>query len=202
MRYSSNQDSPPLRAHFTMRPSRTLLLLLAGWALPAGANYLMPLAPAKQRSNKGATTADLRTSHSSELGKLATGAVTMPVTLPIAARVVRTLFRLPRRLMALIPSKLPRWWRSSGLTTNQMAQAAFLGSNVAYLAAGLRLLMRATPNPMGWLMLTCCGISTVYHSMQCTHGCESVQAAKWCYIDTTVKASLAWRSLCRGGEVP
>mmetsp|Transcript_29741 Transcript_29741/g.79117 ORF Transcript_29741/g.79117 Transcript_29741/m.79117 type:complete len:227 (+) Transcript_29741:61-741(+) len=169
-----------------MVASRIMLLLLAS---QAGANFLIPLVP--QRAPERKSSVDHKSSKRQPVssGKLASRMVVAAPVAPVFARVLRRIVRLPRRIIAMVPGRLPKWWLASGLTPNSWGRAAFLGSNVAYLAAGVRLLARAAPNPLGWLMLSCCGVSTAYHSMQCMHGCDSEEAAKWCWIDTTVAVS-------------
>ncbi|KAL1496081.1 hypothetical protein AB1Y20_014708 [Prymnesium parvum] len=176
----------------TIRPCSILslsLLLLSALPAHAAANFLLPLPPSKLSQQKGSVQLQPLQKEPLLRRETLTRIAVAPVAAPLLLRAVRTLLRLPRRLMSLVPARLPRWWQSSGLTANGVARAIFLGSNVAYLAAGVRLLSSATPTPLGWLMVACCAVSTAYHSMQCAHGCESEQAAKWCYIDTTVAVS-------------
>lgn len=154
-----------------------------------GGNFLLPLSPVKAPKSKGSIGYKPTNKQQFTISrKLATGVVATPVAAPILVRVLRSIWRLPRRLVLLVPGRLPNFWKvaEGRLTSNTIGRAVFLGSNVAYFAAGFRLLMAATPNPLGWLMLSSGGVSIAYHSMQCGHGTDSEEAARWCLIDTSV----------------
>ena len=173
-------------------------LLLVALACCAG-NFLLPLSPVKAPKSKGSIGTKPTTKQRPTITrKLATGMVATPVAAPLLVRFARALWRLPRRLVLMVPGRLPNWWKAAGLTSNTIGRVVFLGSNVAYFAAGYRLLMAATPNPLAWLMLSCGGVSVAYHSMQCGHGCDSEEAARWCLIDTSVQT--ATRARRSGGR--
>lgn len=88
----------------------------------------------------------------------------------------------------LLPAKLPSWWLANGLSKDRCAQALFLASNAAYLLAGSFLTLGAQAE-LGVLTLCVCGASLLYHAAQCTDGCSSASAARWCQVDTALAVS-------------
>ena len=101
---------------------------------------------------------------------------------------VRPVVWLWRRL----PHRLPKWWRTTGLTDDALGQIAFMLSNVAYLGAGYRLMQtREAPPMLGVLMLLVCAASCAYHAAQCLHGTDAEPTARACTVDTALALGTA-----------
>jgi hypothetical protein len=98
--------------------------------------------------------------------------------------------RLLSRAWNCLPRRMPSWWTAGPLSKDARARAGFLLSNVAYAYAGLKLLLSTgAPPVLGSMMLVVCAVSTLYHTAQCTHGCASSRAARWCMTDVTIAAT-------------
>lgn len=96
---------------------------------------------------------------------------------------------LPARVWRLLPGKLPKVWRvpRGAITTDAWGQAAFMFSNVAYLYAGVQLLLSLPHAPQyGALTLAVCAASVSYHAAQVIHGCDSEASARTCTVDTVL----------------
>lgn len=96
---------------------------------------------------------------------------------------------LPTRVWRLLPGQLPKVWRvpRGALTTDTWGQAAFMLSNVAYLYAGVQLLLSLPHAPhYGALTLAVCAASVSYHAAQVIHGCDSEASARTCTVDTAL----------------
>lgn len=120
--------------------------------------------------------------------------IAMPIQVP------RAVARGVTRVWRLLPGKLPRFWRASGLTTDSGGKVLFMLSNVAYLYAGLDLLMRAPPL-FGSLTLAVCAASCAYHAAQCLHGCDSEASARTCTVDTALAAFTSLAFLFGGASI-
>lgn len=92
-----------------------------------------------------------------------------------------------------LPNRLPKFWQtpSHWLTKNGLGQSLFLLSNVAYLYAGVMLLMSDAPRILGTSVLAVCAASCAYHAAQILHGTGSAPAAKFCTIDTILAVATA-----------
>ena len=96
---------------------------------------------------------------------------------------------LPTRVWRLLPGQLPKVWRvpRGAVTTDTWGQAAFMLSNVAYLYAGVQLLLSLPHAPhYGALTLAVCAASVSYHTAQVIHGCDSEASARTCTVDTVL----------------
>ena len=96
--------------------------------------------------------------------------------------------RLVHRAWRLLPHRLPDWWVSAcAISDDFWERALFLLSNVSYLYGAIALWTTSSAPPLlGSLMLACCGVSTLYHTAQCTDGVASAKAARWLYVDVAL----------------
>lgn len=185
--------------------ARTLLLVLLLSLSTASASFIdvSPKRPLHRRAASSSTKpgeqspapthlqrlAAVLTKQRKPLQRIAIGAMLFaPKQLVRAAAVVPKLcMRGLRSCWNALPAQLPAFWRAHGLTKDGAGQVAFMLSNVAYLYAGVRLLLTAGTSPAyGVLMLTCCAASCAYHASQCLTGCGSEETAKTCTIDTVL----------------
>ena len=96
---------------------------------------------------------------------------------------------LPSRAWRMLPGKMPAFWRvpHDALTTDAAGRLGFMLSNVAYLYAGIQLLLALPHAPhYGVLTLAVCGASCAYHAAQVLHGPESEASARTCSVDTAL----------------